>query len=97
VSAVPAGDREMELHMFFFGPSGGPTDPKEVTATLRLPDQDLGPLPVTLQGMGVGMQMGTIAVPVGMQMGTIAVPVPVPGDWTLTVSARTKDVTLPIR
>ena len=41
--------------------------------------------------MGAGQEMGTIAVPV-------------PGDWTLTVSARatefdlyTKDVTLPIR
>jgi copper transport protein len=91
VSAVPAGDREMELHLVFFGPSGTPTSPEEVTATLRLPDQDLGPLPVTLQGMGVGQEMGTIAVPV-------------PGDWTLTVNARTtgfdiytKDVTLPIR
>jgi copper transport protein len=91
VSAVPAGDREMELHLFLFGASGTPTSPEEVTATLRLPAQDLGPLPVTLQGMGAGQEMGTIAVPV-------------PGDWTLTVSARTtgfdvytKDVTLPIR
>jgi copper transport protein len=91
VTAVPVGDRAMELHLFFFGPTGAPTDPEEVTATLRLPDQDLGPLPVTLQGMGAGQEMGTITVPV-------------PGDWTLTVSARTtafnvyaKDVTLPIR
>lgn len=91
VSAAPAGDREMELYIFLFGPNGTPTDPREVTATLRLAEQDLGPLPVTLQGMGTGQQMGTIAVPV-------------PGDWTLSVSARTtkfavdtKDVTLPVR
>jgi copper transport protein len=91
VTAVPAGDREMEVHVLFFGPSGAPIDPQQVTATLRLPAQDLGPLPVTLQGMGAGMEMGTVSVPV-------------PGDWTLTVSARTtafdvysQDVTLPIR
>jgi len=91
VSAVPAGDRKMDLHVFFFGPKGAPTDPEEVTATLRLPDQDLGPLPVTLQGLGGGHEVGTVAVPVT-------------GDWTLTVSARTtafnvfsKDVTLPVR
>lgn len=46
---------------------------------------------MTLQAGGVGHEIATIAVPV-------------PGDWTLTVSARTtafdvytKDVTLPIR
>ena len=91
VTAVPLGDREMEVHLYFFGPSGAPTDPQEVTATLRLPAQALGPLPVTLQGMGTGIQMGTVSVPVA-------------GDWILTVSARTtafdvysQDVTLPIR
>jgi copper transport protein len=91
VSAVPVGDREMEMHLFLFGPNGAATTPEEVTASLRLPDQDLGPLPVTLQAMGASMQMSTIAVPV-------------PGDWTLTVSVRTtgfdvytQDVILPIR
>jgi hypothetical protein len=46
---------------------------------------------VTLQGLGGGHEVGTVAVPVT-------------GDWTLTVSARTtafnvfsKDVTLPVR
>jgi copper transport protein len=64
VSAVPAGDREMDLHVFFFGPSGAPTEPQQVTATLRLPDRDLGPLPVTLQEFGGGHETATIAVPV---------------------------------
>jgi len=109
VSAVPAGDRQMELHVSFFGPDGAPTEPQEVTATLRLPDQDLGPLPVTLQAMGAGQAMPGMApgqampgMDAGQKMGTIAVPVT--GNWTLTVSARTtafdvyiKDVTLPIR
>jgi len=91
VSAVPAGDRAMDLHLFFFGSEGQPIDPAEVKATLRLPKQDLGPLPVTLQSFGGGHDIGNIAVPV-------------PGDWTLTVSARTgaidefdQKVTLPIR
>jgi copper transport protein len=109
VSAVPTGDRQMELHVSFFGPDGAPTEPQEVTATLRLPDQDLGPLPVTLQAMGAGQAMPGMApgqampgMDAGQKMGTIAVPVT--GNWTLTVSARTtafdvyiKDVTLPIR
>ena len=61
VSAVPAGDRQMDLHLSFFGTNGAPTTPQEVTATLRLPDQDLGPLPVTLQGMGAGQEMPGMA------------------------------------
>jgi copper transport protein len=100
VSAIPAGDRQMALHVSFFGPNGTPTTPQEVTATLRLPDQDLGPLPVTLQGMAAGQEMPGMGP--GQETTTIAVPVL--GDWTLTVSARTtafdvytKDVTLPIR
>jgi copper transport protein len=109
VSAVPTGDRQMNLHLSFFGPGGAPTTPQEVTATLRLPDQDLGPLPVTLQKMDAGQAMPGMApgqampgMDAGQKMGTIAVPVT--GDWALTVSARTtefdiytKDVTLPIR
>jgi copper transport protein len=112
VSAVPTGNRQMDLHLSFFGQNGAPTTPEEVTATLRLPDQDLGPLPVTLQAMVAGQEMpgmapgqempGMGAGGAGQEMGTIAVPVT--GDWTLTVSARTtafdvytKDMTLPIR
>jgi copper transport protein len=60
-------------------------------ATLRLPDRDIGPLPVTLSTAGPDHEIGTIAVPL-------------PGNWTLTVSARTTDidvytksVTLPVR
>jgi hypothetical protein len=99
----------MDLHLSFFGPGGVPITPKEVTATLRLPDQDLGPLPVTLQEMGAAQEMPGMApgqempgMGAGQEMGTVAVPVP--GDWTLTVSARTsefdaysQDLTLPIR
>jgi copper transport protein len=100
VSAIPAGDRQMALHVSFFGPNGTPTTPQEVTATLRLPDQDLGPLPVTLQGMAAGQEMPGMGP--GQETTTIAVPVL--GDWTLTLSARTtafdiytQDLTLPFR
>jgi copper transport protein len=91
VSATPAGDRQMNLRVSFLGPRGVATEPQEVTATLQLRDQALGPLPVTLRGLGIGRRTGTVVVPV-------------PGDWTLTVAARTtpinvysQDVTLPIR
>jgi copper transport protein len=91
LSAVPLGDRQMDLHIYFFGPNGAPTDPPEVKATLRLADQDLGPASLALQGLGAGHETATVAVPVQ-------------GDWTLTVSARTtpinvysQDVVLPVR
>jgi copper transport protein len=91
VSAVPAADRSMDLHLYLFGQDGAPTDPEEVTATLRLPERGVGPLPVSLRTAGPGHQISTILVPIR-------------GDWTLTVSARTtaidvytKTVTLPIR
>jgi copper transport protein len=91
VTAVPAGSHQMELRLYFYGRSGVPIEPEAVTVTLRLPEQDLGPLPVTLQRGGIGYHFG-------------AVEAPLPGDWTLTVQARTsafdvynQDVTLPIR
>ena len=91
VSAVPATDRAMDLHLTLLGPDGSPVDPAEVTADVRLPDRQLGPLPLTLQAAGVGHEITTVTVPVR-------------GDWTLTVSARTTDfdvytgqVTLPVR
>jgi copper transport protein len=91
VSAVPAGDRAMDLNILLFGPNHEPTNPEELTAALSLPAKDLGPLPVTLRKAGAGHEIATLAVPV-------------PGDWTLTVSARTtafdifpREVILPIR
>ncbi|MEP9384247.1 copper resistance protein CopC [Nocardioides cheoyonin] len=89
VSGVPDGDRSMELHVYVFGRTQRPTEPKEVTATVS--KGDLGPLRVNLAKAGTGHRQGVVSVPVA-------------GDWTLTVTLRTTavdqdsgTVTLPIR
>ncbi|WP_198289967.1 copper resistance protein CopC [Nocardioides sp. Iso805N] len=91
VSAVPVGDRQMDLHVYVFDKAGQPSDPKEITAAVSLPSKLLGPLPVTLAVAGPGHRQGTVAVPVA-------------GQWRLAVTVRTTAideatgyVTLPIR
>lgn len=91
ISAVPTGDRQMELHLYIFGSDQQPTDPKEIDAAVSLPSQSIGPLPVTLDVAGPGHRQGTIGVPVA-------------GDWQLSVTLRTsavdedtKTLALPIR
>jgi copper transport protein len=91
VSAIPDGDRRMDLHLYVFDKSGQPSDPKEITATVSLPSKQLGPLPVSLAVAGPGHRQGVVAVPVA-------------GQWRLAVTVRTTAideatgyVTLPIR
>ncbi|MDQ1619878.1 MAG: copper transport protein [Actinomycetota bacterium] len=91
VSAVPDGDRRMDLHLYAFDKTGAPMTPPEVTARVDLPARDLGPLPLVLHVGGPGHWLGSVSTPIR-------------GDWRLQVSARTTDidiytadVTLPIR
>jgi copper transport protein len=79
VSAVPAGDRTMDLDLRLTDAHQRPTDPPEVDATVALPDKDLGPLPITLTKAGDGHLKGTVAVPVL-------------GTWTLSVTVRTSAI-----
>lgn len=76
VSAVPDGDRTMDLHLYVFNASGELIDPPEVDASVSLPSQQLGPLTVALSNAGTGHRVGRVSVPVI-------------GDWTLTVTLRT--------
>ena len=91
VSAIPAGDRQMQLHVYVFDKAGRPSDPKEIGAAVSLPSKQLGPLPVTLSVAGTGHRIGTVAVPVA-------------GAWRLAITVRTTAideatgyVTLPVR
>jgi copper transport protein len=79
VSVVPAGDRQMQLHLYLFGADQQPTDPKEVDASVSLPAKSIGPLPVALSVAGPGHRTGTIAVPMT-------------GSWQLAVTVRTTAV-----
>jgi copper transport protein len=91
VSAVPAGDRQAELHVYVFGADGQPTEPKEVRASVTLPAKSVGPLPVALGVAGPGHRQALLSVPMV-------------GTWRLAVTVRTSDfdedtgfVQLPVR
>ena len=79
VSAVPAGDRTLDLDLTISGPDQQPTNPAEVTAAVSLAAQQLGPLPVALTPTGPGHYVGEVAVPVK-------------GAWTLAVTLRTSEI-----
>ena len=76
VSAVPAGDRRMQVHLSVFDKFSRPTEPAEVDASLTLPGRSIGPLPLTLTKAGKGQRIASLAVPVL-------------GEWTMTVVVRT--------
>lgn len=76
VSAIPAAERAMDLHLYVFGPDQQPTNPKQITATVSLPSQQIGPLPVRLYQGGPGHWAAAVTVPVA-------------GDWQLAVTVRT--------
>jgi copper transport protein len=59
---------------------GTPADPEEVTAQLRLPERDLGPIDLTLEDRGGGTYASTGA------------DLAFPGDWELLVKVRTTDI-----
>ncbi|MFT4286156.1 copper resistance protein CopC [Nocardioides sp.] len=91
VSAVPAGDRQSDLHVYVFDSSGQPSDPAEITAAMVMPSQGIGPLPVDLDVAGPGHRQALLSVPVA-------------GEWRLSVTVRTSDfdeqtgyVDLPVR
>lgn len=59
---------------------GTPASPEEVTAQLRLPERDLGPIDVTLEDRGGGTYASTGA------------DLAFPGTWELLVKVRTTDI-----
>lgn len=91
VSAVPAGDRRMTVHLYVFDARQRPTEPQALSASVSLASADIGPLALRLQRVGRGHRVAAVAVPVA-------------GQWRLDVDLRTspideytKVVTLPIR
>jgi copper transport protein len=90
VSAVPSGDRRMEVRLDVLGRTGQPTEPAEVQASVSLPSQSVGPIPLRLTKVGAGHRIADLAVPIA-------------GTWRLAVVVRTtaideyvKTVDLPI-
>jgi copper transport protein len=79
VSAVPSGPRRVEVALAVTDPSGRPTEPKEIDASLTLTEDKIGPLPITLQSTGEGTRTGQVTVPL-------------PGTWRLAVTVRTSAI-----
>jgi copper transport protein len=89
----PATVGANELHLYLFdADDGSQVDPKEVTASARLPDQDVGPLPLDLRKAGPGHYVAPAA-----SFG-------IAGAWTVDVAVRSSrfnqddvDIDVPIR
>ncbi|GAB2990982.1 copper resistance CopC/CopD family protein [Nocardioides montaniterrae] len=79
VSAVPTGDRMLDLDLRLLDADRRPTDPPEVDVTVSLPGRSLGPLPVSMHRVARGHLVGSVAVPVV-------------GTWTLAVDVRTSAI-----
>lgn len=76
VSAIPLGERTMDLHLYVFGPNHRLSEPQQIAATITLPSQHVGPLPVALHRGGAGHRIAAVTVPIA-------------GTWTLAVTVRT--------
>ena len=68
------------VHLYLNTPSGEPVIAEEVTASLSLPSQDLGPLDVALVDYGQG------------HWSADAADFPLAGDWELELLVRTSDI-----
>jgi copper transport protein len=76
----PAEVGPVSIHLYLNEPGGAPVEAEEVTATLALPERDLGPIDVPLVAFGQGHWSADGAE------------IPLPGDWELEVVARTTDI-----
>ena len=80
VTVDPAAVGPTEVEINISGHDGSSLDPEEVTASLTLPDRDIGPLDLTLQRIGPGQYVAQ-----GAQ-------IPFSGTWDLEVVARTTEI-----
>jgi copper transport protein len=81
VSLTPATPGPTSLHLFLYDDAGRLIQPRDISASLTEPDQQIGPLPVELAGAGPGHYVGE---------GTT---LPAAGTWTLTVTVRLDEFT----
>jgi copper transport protein len=78
VDPAQVGVSEVDLQVAFH--DGTPLDPEEATASLTLPERDLGPLDLPLERVETGRYVSDNAE------------IPFPGDWELEVVVRTSDI-----
>jgi copper transport protein len=80
VTVDPAKTGPADFHLYTLSPQGGPQDVQELTATLTLPSQDVGPLKVPLTRAGPG------------HFSAYDFALPLRGDWKLEVKALLSDI-----
>jgi len=80
VTVDPAAVGPSEVEINISAHDGSPLDPEEVTASLTLPERDIGPLDLTLQRIGPGQYVAQGAE------------IPFSGTWDLEVVARTTEI-----
>jgi copper transport protein len=80
VDVDPAAVGPVAVHLFLDEPDGTPVQPEEVRAELALPEQDLGPITVSLVDVGQGHYSAESAE------------IPFAGDWDLEITVRTSDI-----
>ncbi len=80
VTVDPAAVGPTEVEINISAHDGSALDPEEVTASLTLPERDIGPLDLTLQRIGPGQYVAQGAE------------IPFSGTWDLEVVARTTDI-----
>jgi copper transport protein len=80
VTVDPAAVGPTEVEINISAHDGSPLEPEEVTASLTLPERDIGPLDLTLQPIGPGQYIAQGAE------------IPFSGTWELEVVARTTDI-----
>ncbi len=88
----PAKAGRTDLHLYTLTTGGTVTDVEEITAELRLPSHEIGPLEVPLEPAGPG------------HFAAYAFDLPIPGQWEVTVAARLSEfdqveasTTVPVR
>ncbi|HEV3364921.1 MAG TPA: CopD family protein, partial [Acidimicrobiia bacterium] len=80
VTVDPAKAGPADFHLYTLSPQGGQQEVQELTATLTLPSQDVGPLKVPVQRAGPG------------HFSAYDFTIPLRGDWKLEVKALLSDI-----
>ena len=80
VTVDPAKTGPAAFHLYTLSPQGGQQEVQDLTATLTLPSQDVGPLTVPVQRAGPG------------HFSAYNFTLPLRGDWTLQVKALLSEI-----
>jgi copper transport protein len=79
ITVDPARAGPVELHFYTLTPAGLPAEVEGLTAQLRLPERDIGPLEVPLQRAGPNHFLA------------LGFDVPIAGDWQLRLGVRVSE------